>query len=125
MQTNTTCMSGEHPSCRGSTTPNPKNTCHISDHLQEHDVKHRLRRPAAESAAALVSDKKGKVAEATGPSFVIHLAMSGGCAHSAMGHRPGHVPTGCSSMPKTNAALINCILLKLIASSLQGQCRHS
>lgn len=81
----------------------------ISDHLQEHDVQHRLRRPAAQPAAALAPDEKGEVAEATGPTPEIHLATSRGCARSAMGRRPGHVPTGwgCSSTP--SAALIDCM----------------
>lgn len=111
------------PSLRASTVPNPRKAPGISHHLQEHDVQHRLRRPAAQPAAALAPDEKGEAAEATGPTFEIHLATGGGRARSAMGRRPGHVPTGCSSMP--NAALIDCILLKLIASSLRGQCRHS
>lgn len=79
----------ELPPSRARTAPEPRN----APHLQEHDVKQRVRRPAAQPAAALARDTQGELAEATGPSSEIHLGTSGGCARSAVGRRPGHVPT--------------------------------
>lgn len=83
MQTNTTCLSEECTFCRENMTCKMKkeSTCHKTHHLQQQYVTNRLWPSTVEPAAALVCNKKRKVAEATGHSFMIHLDTRGGCAH--------------------------------------------